>query len=491
MANGFKEVQSVTTKLIQRTALPTLNAENLLKLLSVVHDVFDIIIATARGLEHKLNGIIGIIDLPMINIQIALQTLIQTIVVDVIITTDTRNTTQNDINYSLLGLVDGIQLLLDTSYRLLSGIVTLPGNDLAKAMLCLEGIVQTILSITENLLHSLREFLFNFKMDSSVDGFIMPKLEVALTNSLNKLARNVSHPVTRIVKESLEPTLLAIIAKLKGDLNSVTQSSLNLVKNISNPIDDLLATIIDSQKFATRTLTSIPYIMRTIPSSMLSLSNEIKLLNGNTVGVQSTFNVALSNQIASFHSLASYLTVITSYGFSTNVRDTSKLLYDTQIVLVLLATNVQTLIDTATQATSQSLIHSLSSKHLKQIGELVALKESILKVSLLLEDIVKVHLRAMQTLLSGVSQALRKVLTEYSDSLVLVSVNMKHFLGDLGNVIEDVLTGSIGSVTTDSTGRLNDAVKGFKLVVDNVDNLRINVRNTFRAIESFVHIERS
>lgn len=490
MANAFKEVQSVTIKLLELTAIPTLNAENLLKLLSVVHDNFDAIIETARGLEHKLNGIIGVVDLPMINIQVALQTLIQTIVVNVIITTDTSNTTQNDINYSVLGVVDGIQLLLDTAFSLLSGIVTLPGNDLAKSMLCLEGIVQTILSITENLLHSLRKFLSNFKIDS-IDGFIMPKLEVALTNSLNKLARNVTHPVTSIVKESLEPTLLSIIAKLKGNLSSVTESSLNLIKNISNPINDLLITIFDNQNIATRTLTMVPYITRTIPSSMLSISNEIKSLHGNTIGVQSTFNVALSNTIASLHSLASYLSLITTYGFATGdddvvVDNTPKLLSDTQMVLLLLATNIQTLTDTATQAVSQSVIYSLRPKNLSEIVEYRdSLKESAMKISLLLENIVKIHMRAMQTLLSGVSIALRKVLTDYSESLVLVAVNIKHYLGDLGNVIEDVLTGSIGNIATDSTG-LNDAVKAFKMVVDNVDNFRVNVRNAFKVIDSFV-----
>lgn len=473
----------MTTKLLKLTALPTLNAENLFNLLSVVHDVFDDIIATARGLEHKLNGIIGVIDVPMINIQIALQTLIQSIVVNVVVTTDTGATTQNDINYALLGVVDGMQLLLDTAYRLLSGIVTLPGNDLAKSILCLEGIVQTILSITENLLHSLREFLLHFKIDTS-DNFIMPKLEVALTASLNKLARNVTHPVTSIVKESLEPTLLAIIVKLKGNVSSVTESSLNLIENISNPINGLLATITDSQKIATRTLTTIPYMTRTIPSSMLSISNEIRSLHGNTIGVQSTFYVALSNLIASFHSLTSYLTLITRYAFATTVHDTLKLLSDTRIVLLLLATNIQTLIDTATQAISQSVIQSL---RLNGINELpVSLKESTMIISLLLENIVKIHMRAMQTLLSGVSQALRTVLTDYSQSLVSVAVNIKHSLGDLGNVIDDMLTGSIGSITTDSTGRLNDAVKGFQMVVDNVDNLRIFVRNTFRAVESYV-----
>lgn len=490
MANAFKEVQSVTIKLLEFTAIPTLNAENLLKLLSVVHDNFDVIIGTSRGLEHKLNGIIGVVDLPMINIQVALQTLIQTIVVNVIITTDTSNTTQNDINYSVLGVVDGIQLLLDTAYSLLSGIVTLPGNDLAKSMLCLEGIVQTILSITENLLHSLRKFLSNFKIDS-IDGFIMPKLEVALTNSLNKLARNVTHPVTSIVKESLEPTLLSIIVKLKGNLSSVTESSLNLIKNISNPINDLLITIVDNQNIATKTLTMIPSITRTIPSSMLSISNEIKSLHGNTIGVQSTFNVALSNTIASLRSLSSYLSLITTYGFTTGddvaVDNTPKLLSDTQMVLLLLATNIQTLTDTATQAVSQSIIYSMRPKNLREIVEQRdALKESVMKIPLLLENIVKIHMRAMQTLLSGVSVALRKVLTDYSESLVLVAVNIKHCRGDLGNVIEDMLTGSIGNISTDSTGRLNDAVKAFKMVVDNVDNFRVNVRNTFKAIDSFV-----
>lgn len=488
MTNGFKEVQLVTIKLLKSTALPTLNAENLLNLLSIVHDTFDAIIATARGLEHKLNGIIGVVDLPMINIQVALQTLIQTIVVNVIITKDSSDTSQNDINYSVLGVVDGIQLLLDTSYRLLSGIVTLPGNDLAKAMLCLEGIVQTILSITENLLHSLREFLSNFKI-ASIDGFIMPKLEVALTNSLNKLARNVTHPVTSIVKESLQPTLLSIIVKLKVNLSSVTESSLNLIKNISNPINELLSTIIDTQKIATRTLSTIPYILRTIPSSMLSVTNEIKSLNGNTIGIQSTFSVALSNTIASFHSLTSYLTLITSYGFTKGSiigHNTPKLLSDTQIVLLLLATNIQTLIDTATQAISQSLIHTFRSKNLKQISDLTdSLKDSATKISLLLENIVKVHLRAMQTLLSGVGHALKKVLTGYSESLVLVAVSIKHSLGDLGNVIEDAITGSIGNTSSDLNGRITDAVRGFKMVVDNLDSFRINVRNTFRVIESF------
>lgn len=479
MANGFKDVQSATIKLLNLTALPTVNAENLFNLLSVVHDVFDVIIATARGLEHKLNGIVGIIDLPMINIQVALQTLIQTIVVNVIVTADTSVTAQNDINYSLLGVVDGIQVLLDTAYGLLGGIVTLPGNDLAKSMLCLEGIVQTILSITENLLHSLRKFLSHFKIDTS-DNFVMPQLEVALTNSLNKLARNDTHPVTSVVKESLEPILLGIIVKLKGNLSSVTVSSLDLVKNISKPINDLLATITD--KIATRTLTTIPYITRTMPSSMLSITNEIESLQGNTIGVQSTFHVALSNLIASFHSLTSYLTLIARYGFTAIVHDTPKLLSDTQIVLLLLATNIQTLIDTATQAISQSVIHSLRSKNLTEIGEL---QVSTMTISLLLENVVKVHMRAMQTLLSGVSQALRKVLTDYSQSLASVAVNIKHSLGDLGNVIDDVLTGTIGNISTD-LGRLSDAVKGFKMVVDNVDDLRIFVRNTFRAIESYV-----
>lgn len=482
MASGFMEVQSATTKLIELTALPTLNAENIFNLLSVVHDVFDVIIATSRGLEHKLNGIIGVIDIPMTNIQIALQTLIQTIVVNVIITGDTRDSTQNDINYSLLGVVDGIQLLLDRAYRLLSGIYTLPGNDLAKSMLCVEGIVQTILSITENLLHSLRKFLLNFKIDTS-DNFIMPKLEVILTNSLNKLARNVTHPVTSIVKETLEPTLLAIIVKLKGNISSVTESSLNSIKNISSPINDLLATIIDSQKIASRTLQTIPYITKTMPSSMLSISNEIKSLSGNTIGVQSTFNVALSNAIASFHSLTSYLTLITSYGFTPVVTtaspDTSKLLADTQVVLLLIATNIKTLIDTTTQAISQSLIHSLQFKSLKEIDEF---QESTMKISFLLENLVKLLVRAMQTLLNGVSQAIRTVLFDYSQSLLLVAVNIKHYLGDLGNVLEDVLTGSIEA---DLVGRLNDAIKGFKVVLDGVNNLRIFVRNTFRAIGSY------
>ncbi len=487
MTSGFKDVQSLTTKLLEITAIPTLNAENLLNLLVVVHDTFDIIIATARGLEHKLNGIIGSVDLSMTNIQIALQNLIQTIVVNVIITGDTRNTTQNDINYSLLGMVDGIQFLLDTSYRLLSGIVTSPGNDLAKSMLCLEGIVQTILSITENVLHSLREFLKNFKIVSSDGGYIMPKLDVELTNALNKLASNVTHPVTRIVKESLEPTLQAIIVKLKRSLSSVTESSLNLIENISTPVNDLLATIIDTQKIiATRTLSTVTYITRTIPSSVLSITNEIQSLQGNTIGVQSTFNVALSNTIASIQSLSSYLSLITSYGFTTKIGvtvSTSKLLSDTQVVLLLLATNIQTLIDTVTQAISQSLMHALHSK--QQLKDWTSLKELTMKISHSIENVVKVIMRAMQTLMNGVSQALKQVLPDYSKPLLLAAVNIKHTLGDVDNVIEDILAGSIGHIPG-SSGRLNDAMKGFKMVLGNVDNIRINLRNTFSLIERFL-----
>lgn len=478
----------MTTKLLSLTAMPTLNAANLLNLLAMVHDTFDGIIATARGLEHKLNGIIGIVDLPMINIQVALQTLMQTIVVNVVITDDTRDATQNDINYSLLGIVDGIQMLLDASYRLLSGIVTKPGNDLAKSMACLEGIVQTILSITENLLQSLRDFLSNFRIDST-DDYVMPKLEMDLTNSLNKLARNVSHPVTSIVKETLEPTLLSIISKLKTDVNSVTDSSLNLIKNISIPINDLLATIIHSPNIARTTLVSIPHITRTMHSSVLSMANEIKSLRGISIGVQSTFNVALANTISSLPSLTSYLTLITRHAFTTKngVQDTPKMLSDTQIVLLLLATNIQTLVDTATQAISQSLIKSLHSKnHLNEIDEQsVSLKESSMKISLLLENVVKVHMRAMQTLLSGVSYALKNVFPKYSEALLIVAANIKNTLGDLGNVIEDMLTGSIGHIDEMSAVRLDDAIKGFKMVVDNLDNLRMNVRNTFRALESY------
>lgn len=477
MTNGFKEVQTVTRKLLQLTALPIINAENLFQLLSVVHEVFDKIIATARGLEHKLNGIIGVVDVPMINIQYAIQSLIQTIVVNVIVTADTSENTQNNINYSLLGVVDGIQLLLDTVYSLLNGIHTLPGNDLAKSILCLEGIVQTILSVTENLLQSLSEFLSNFKINSS-DNVIMPKLITALTNSLNKLAHELNDPVTSVVKKSLEPTLLAIISKFKNNLNSVTESSLNLIKNISNPIKGLLATFTDSQTMAKRTLTTIPYITRNLPSSILSLSNEIESLNGNTIGVQSTFNVALSNTIASFHSLTAYLTLITNYGLTTTTGNTSKLLSDTQIVLILLATNAQTLIDTTSQAISQSIIHSLSSKDLKGIGEIqVELKDSTIKISLLLENVVKVSMRAIQTLLIGVTQALQKVLHDYGESLGLVAVSIGQSLGDLTNY---------GNISTVISGHLNDAVKGFKMVLDNVENLRIYVRNTLKAIESYV-----
>lgn len=487
MTSGFKEVQSVTTKLLQFTALPLLNAEHLLELLSVVHDVFDSIIATARGLEHKLNGIIGVVDLPMINIQVALQTFIQTIVVNVIVTADTNENTQNDINYSLLGVVDGIQLLIDTVYNLLSGIRTLPGNDLAKSMSCLEGIVQTILSISENLLQSLSEFLLNFKLKSR-DNVIMSELIMALTQSLNKLAQNLSDPVTSVVKELLEPTLLTIISKLKGNIRSVTESSLILIKNISNPINVLIETFTDSQKTATRTLTTISYITRTMPSTVLSLSDEIKSLNGNTIGSQSTFNVALSNTIASFHSLTSYLTLITSYGFNNTVRNTQKLLSDTQIVLLLLATNAQTLIDTATQAISQSLIYSLRSKQLKETNEIqVVLKESTMKISLLLENVVKVNLRAMQTLIIGVTQALRKVLTDYGKTLAVIAMAIGESLGDISNVIGELLSGSNnGHFSSDLTGLLNDAIKCFKMVVDNVENLRIFVRKTFKAIESNV-----
>lgn len=462
---------------------PTLNAENLLNLLSVVHDTFDIIIATARGLDHKLRGVVGVVDMAMINIQVALQTLIQTVVVNVIITGDTRDSTQNDINYSLLGVVDGIQLLLDTSYRLLNGIVTRPRNDLAKAMMCLEGIVQTILSIIENVLHSLRMFLVHFRIRSNDAGFIMPKLDVALTNSLNRLASNLTHPVTSIVKESLEPTLQTIIVKLKGDMDSVIESTLDSIKNVSQPINDLVATIADSQKIAIRTLTTIPHIVRTIPPSLLSLSNEIKSLRGNTIGVQSTFNVALSNTISSFHSLTSYLTLITSLDVApkTGMAHTSRLLKNTEIVLLLLATNIQTLLDTSTQAISQSLIQSADSKEVAQRRDLL---ESAKKISLLLENVVKIHLRAMQTLLNGVSQALRTVLSGYSESLVSVAVTIKHTLGDLGNVMEDVLTGSMGNVSENSAGRMTDAIRAFKMVVDNLDSLRINVRNTLRAIDS-------
>lgn len=490
MVSGFKDVQSLTRKLLELIVLPSLNAENLLNLLVMVHDTFDVIIATARGLEYKLIGIIGSIDMSIINIQMGLQALIQTIVVNVVLTDETRNTTQNDINYSLLGIVDGIQLLLDTSYNLLNGIVTRPGNDLAKSMLCLEGIIQTILSITENLLHSLKSFLLHFKMDAS-NGHFMPMLNVALTNSLNKLARNISHPVTSIIKESLEPTLLSIIVKLRSNAGSVAESSLLSIQNISNPINDLLATIINSPKLAAMTLTSIPHVTRTLHSSMLSVIEEIKSLPGHSIGVEATFNVALSNTVGSLPSLISYMAVIASHGF-TNINavvDTPKMLEDTQIVLLLLATNVQTVIDTAIQAISQSLTKALHAKNVAAIDEesFTSLGESSAKISLLLENIAKIHLRALQMLLSGVSYALKKVLTKYSESLLLVATNLKSSLGDVNSVIEDMLTGgAVGNVShSTSTTRLDDAMRAFKMVLDNVDNFRINVRNVFKAVESY------
>lgn len=491
MANGFKEVHIATSKLLELTALPSLNAENLLNLLSIVHDVFETIITITRGLEHKLNGIVGVIDLPMINIQIALQTLIQTIVVNVIIVSETSDAIQTVLNYSLLGVVDGIQLLLDSVQSLLGGIVTLPGNDLAKSMSCLEGIVQTILSITENLLQSLRYFLLDFEMNS-VPNVIMPELVKALTNSLNKLADEVNEPVTSVVKELLEPTLLHIISTLKGNMTSVTESTLNLIKNINNPINGLAAAIAGSQKSAARrSLITIPYITRTVPSSILSVSHEIQSLNGNTIGVKSTFNVALFNVIESLNSLTAYLTIITGYGFTSTVHSSTKLLSDTQTVLLLLATNVQTLIATATQAISLSLIHTVRSKSLREMGEiqivLQSLQESATRISLLLENVIKVTLQAMQTLLNVVSQAVRRILREYGESLRVVAVSIGHSIGDFSNVIKEVFTGSTNTVaSTDLNEKLSDAAKAFKMVVDNVENLRIYVRNTFKAIESLV-----
>lgn len=171
---------------------------------------------------------------------------------------------------------------------------------------------------------------------------------------------------------------------------------------------------------------------------MMSVSNEIQSLNGNRIDVKSTFNVALSNIVGSLHSLVTYLTVLTGYGFTSAVHSTPKLVSDTQTVL---ATNVQILIDTATRAISQSLLHTRRSIGLIEIGDIVLkdLLVSATKMSLLLKSLVKVHVYAIEKLLNGIDRAIRRVLGVFIALLTVVIVAFGNILGLLGSLIGALL----------------------------------------------------
>lgn len=482
-------MEVITAMLVKQ--YPTTSTENLLALLSTIRDVFDAISVSANALENSSNGIVGCdVDLAVLDMQIALQVLVEAFISNCEYLSDVENT-QNHSNHdeaidsAIYCLSSATKTLLTSMARLVEKIVTATEVIDVNAVTGLQMIVQTILNIVDRVLYSLKRITILDLED------VEPSLE------------HFSLIIQRLATERLSfgspfsPMIMSPINEILDSLKSNIDQQLPVMtrKNIESVVM-ALATVEDTvrEKHISATIASL---LDTLQPMLGELSLVIRTIAGISDAVAYSTDLSLQNLMATIKCLSYYIAIVTKVDKVPTI-DPTEIAENLQPMLCFIASTIQTLVDGVTLAAERALADIIcvppTADKLELEKQLLELQVLLEPVFLTLENVVRTSILLVENILILSARAMGDLPDLVRDINMLIN-NLQRIVKetlesaltrDINGIGDNQIDNGSVAVTNDDDNVLSICVTSFESVALNLVGLRLYVNKSIDQIREYL-----
>lgn len=419
-----QRIQIITELLVKEYT--SASDQHLLALLSTIHDVFDAISEITTMLEGSLNGIVGCVDLAVLDVQIALQVLVEAYISNCDALTEMENRSDEAIASAVYCLSSTMITLLTTMSDMAEKILIAEDIVDVNAVTGLQMIVQTILNIVDRVLYSVKRLKV-----IDLEG-IEPSLE-----KFSLIIQQLSNERLNFVSK-VSPSIISPISEVLGSLESnMDQLSLMTGKRI----DDLVTAVASveetvKEKNISSEISSVLIYLQPMLSKLSAAVHSIKGISDSSAYLT---DISVQNLMATIKCLTYYFSIITK---ELPTIESALIESSLQSVLCFIASNIQTMVDAVTLVVQKALIDliCLSPTIDKPLLEkqLLELQSSMEPVILLLEEIVRTSIELLQNILSLGACAMADVAPYVIDDL-------NKLINTLGHIVNKVTKSVVSS----------------------------------------------
>lgn len=470
-----QRMEIITELLVKQ--YPTSSAGNLLELLSSIHDVFDAISETTNMLESSLNGIVGCVDLIVLDTQIALQVLVEAFISSCDFLAETEDRSDEAIASAVYCLSSAIKTLLTSMSDLVEKILVSPEIIDANVVTGLQMVVQTILSIVDRVLFCLKRAKV-----IDLDG-VEPSLE-AFSLIIQRLANQRLNIGAKISPMLIAP-LSEVMDSLKSNIDQLPLMTKNNIESLATALTIVEETVKEKNISATITL-----LLDTLQPMLVQLSYAIHSIQGMTDVVAYSTDISLQNVLSTVKCLSYYIAIATKM----LTLESAAIGGNLQSMLCFIASSIQTLVDGVTVAVERALVDLICMSPTidkilleKQLLELQGLMEPII---LTLENVIKTSIELVQNILSLAACAINDLSTDLIDDMNMLINNLRRIVKDIMesplSAREQLVGDSQIDKTTGTSTVLSICVKSFEGVALNSIKLRVFLNASIAQIRRFL-----
>lgn len=422
-----QRIDVITELLVKQ--YPTSSAENLLALLSAIRDVFDVISETGNNLENSLNGIVGCVDLVVLDVQIALQVLVEAFISDCDALAGTEHRSDEAITSAVYCLSSAIKMLLTSTSDLIEKISISTETIDANAVTGLQMIQQSILNIVDRVLYCVKRItildLEDVKPSLEKVSLIIQRLATQRLNFVTKISPLIITPITDVLNE------------LKSNVDQLPQMTRKNIDNLVTALASVEETV--NERNISATITSL---LDTLQPMLGELSRAIHSIHGITDAIAYSTDISLQNLMATIKCLAYYITVASKM---LSMIQTTEIGGNLQLMLCFIASNIQTLVQGVTLAVERALIDlicmspTIDKVSLEQ--QLLQLQASMEPIFLMLENVIKTSIELVQNILSLAASAMSDISPD-----LIGAMNM--LINNLQRIVKNIMASALDTKNT-------------------------------------------
>lgn len=419
-----QKIEIITEILVKQ--YPYSSAENLLELLSTIHDVFDAISETTTMLEASLNGIVGCVDLAVVDVQIALQVLVEAFISNCDILAEMENRSDEAIASAIYCLSSTMIALLTSMSDLAEKILISEDGVDVNSITGLQLVVETILNIVDRVMYSLNRLkIIDLKgIEPNLEKFslIVQQLTKQRLNFVSKISPKIILPISEIVG-SLESNM----EKLSVMTGKSIEDLVTAVANVEETVKEK------------NIASSISSLLNTLEPMLLQLSTTLHSMQGVSNSSAYLSDISVQNLMATIKCLTYFISVVTKL---VPTFESAAIEESLQSILCFIASNIQTLIDGVTLVVQKVLIDliCLSPTIDKPLLEkqLFELQSSMEPVILMLEQIVRASIQLLQNVLTLGACGMGNVVPNVID-------DMNKLINSLGRIVNELTDPAVAS----------------------------------------------
>lgn len=460
---------------------PKSSAENLLALLSAIRDVFDAISETGNKLENSLNGIVGCVDLVVLDVQIALQVLVEAFISDCDALAGTEHRSDEAITSAVYCLSSAIKMLLTSMSDLVEKISISTEIIDANAVTGLQIIQQTILNIVDRVLYCVKRMtildLEDVKPSLEKFSLIIQRLAAQRLSFGTKISPLIITPITDVLND------------LKSNVDQLPQMTRKNIDNLVTALASIEDTVHERNISAT-----ITALLDTLQPMLVELSHAIHSIQGVTDAIAYATDISLQNLMATIKCLAYYIAVASKM---LSMIQTTEIGGNLQLMLCFIASNIQTLVQGVTMAVERALIDVICmSPTVDKIlleQQLLQLQGSMEPIFLMLENVIKTSIELVQNVLSLAACAMSDVSPDLIGAMNMLINNLHRIVNNIMESALDtkhtVVDGN--QIETDasavsSVNSLSICTTAFEGVAENAIKLKVHFNKSVDLIRRYL-----